>query len=55
VLQPQLAHATRSVARSSPLAQANKKEPFQDSFLLAGDEARVLFARVERQFRVLLS
>ena len=40
VLQPPLAHATRSVARSSPLAQANKKEPFQDSFLLAGDEAR---------------
>ena len=40
-LQPQLAHATRFVARSSPLTKANKKDPSNDeSFLLAGDEAR---------------
>ena len=41
VLQPQLAHATRFVARSSPLTKSNKKHPSNDEcFLLAGDEAR---------------
>ena len=34
-----LLKGTRSVARTSPLTQANKKEPWKDSFLLAGDEA----------------
>ena len=40
-LQPQLARATRFVARSSPLTKTNKKHPSDDECsLLAGDEAR---------------
>ena len=36
-LQPQLAHATRFVARSSPLTKANKKDPsYDESSLWSG-------------------
>ena len=35
-LQPQLAHATRFVARSSPLTKTNKKKPFSGLLFISG-------------------
>ncbi len=55
VFQPQLAHATRSVARSSPLTQANKKEPFQDSFLLATNLPKLELHQIIYNLKNLLS